>query len=330
MKTPSRILVTGGAGYIGSHCVTDLCNASHEVFVVDNLSEGHREAVDSRATFYELDISQTKRLSTIIKKHRIEAVIHFAACAIVGESMKRPGKYYHNNVTCGLSLLEAMRDANIKRIVFSSSCATYGIPDGAAHICETTPQNPINPYGDTKLIFERMLDWYRKSHGFQPIIFRYFNAAGAGFNLGEDHRFETHLIPNILKVALGQAEQVEVFGNDYPTPDGTAVRDYVHVLDIAEIHRLAVCSGVQGKLNLGTGNAASILEVIECCRKTTGHSIPLVFKDRREGDPPVLCASPELLQRNFNWKASYGLADCVQSAWKWHRENPNGFATTGA
>lgn len=319
MNNPSRILITGGAGYIGSHCVTELCNKDYEIVVVDDLSEGHREAVDSRATFYQFDINETTKLCEVLKKEAIQAVIHFAACALVGESMKAPGKYYQNNVNGGLSLLEAMREAKITRLVFSSSCATYGIPEIPGPISEATPQNPVNPYGETKLIFERMLRWYQEIHGFQPVIFRYFNAAGAGFGLGENHRVETHLIPNIFKVALGQAEFVKVYGHDYPTPDGTACRDYIHVMDLAEVHRIAVCSDVVGSFNIGTGQVTSVQEVIDICRRISGQQIPLKYAPRRAGDPAYLCASPEYIKRSLKWQATRNLEDCVRDAWEWHK-----------
>ena len=321
MSSSPRILVTGGAGYIGSHCVAELCNAGHYVVVVDNLSEGRRHAIDSRATFYKFDINETDKLNEVLRDEDIEAVLHCAGYALVGESMSTPGEYYQNNVVGGLSLLEAMRKAEVTRIVFSSSCAVYGIPDVPGPISEDTPRKPINPYGETKLVFERMLSWYQKVYGFRCTIFRYFNAAGAGFGLGENRRVETHLIPNILRVALGEATVVKVYGNDYPTPDGTAIRDYIHVLDLAEIHRIALLNDVVGAFNLGTGQVASVQEVIDCCRKVTGHSLPLQYEGRRDGDPPTLYASSDLVECTFGWRVARGLEVCVRDAWAWMRNN---------
>lgn len=317
-----KILVTGGAGYIGSHCVAELCNAGHEVLVVDNLSEGHRQAVDSRATFLESDIAETAKLTQAMKEQGTEAVVHFAAVALVSESMAQPERYFRNNVAGGLSLLEAMLAAGVKKIVFSSTCATYGIPESAAPITEEQPQKPVNPYGESKLMFEKMLHWFADLHGFQQVTFRYFNAVGAGFGLGEDHRIETHLIPNVLKVALGQQKQVSVFGNDFPTPDGTAVRDYIHVKDLATIHRLAVERDVEGSFNLGTGQGSSVNEVIAACRQVTGEAIPTESRERRPGDPPSLKASNQKVREAFDWQPSHDLHTSVRDAWQWHSQNP--------
>ena len=241
-----NIFVTGGAGYIGSICVEELLNAGHAVTVFDNLTEGHREAIDPRAVFSEGDLMDVPVLTSALAASKAEAVMHFAANALVGESMTNPVKYFRNNVTGGLHLLEAMVQTGVKKIVFSSTCATFGTPDRVP-IDETLPQKPINPYGESKLMFEQMLRWFDEIHGITHVALRYFNAAGASQRFGEDHRIETHLIPNILKVALGQKESVSVFGTDYPTPDGTCIRDYIHILDLAQAHMLALTTKTSAK-----------------------------------------------------------------------------------
>ncbi len=326
MELSFTVLVTGGAGYIGSHCVAKLCNAGFEVIVIDNLSEGHKEAVHPLATFYQADISDTLRVLEILKRHSVTAVIHFAACALVGESMRDPGKYFQNNVSAGISLLQAMKTANVQRIIFSSSCATYGAPEGTGEITESTPQNPINPYGESKLIFEKIINWYQNAHGFKSTIFRYFNAAGADYGLGEDHRIETHLIPKILKVALGQNDKVSIYGLDFPTADGSALRDYIHVSDLVDAHYQALLCGTTGSFNLGTGTPSSVLEVIEACRAVTGKDIPIVPRQRRQGDPAALYSSPRLALQAFDWAPSRNLNQCIKDAWEWHRSNPCGFS----
>ena len=320
-----RIAVTGGAGYIGSVCVELLCESGHEVVVIDNLSEGHRSAVDSRARLEVADLVETGRLTEILRDHESEAVIHYAANALVGESMENPGKYYRNNVGGGLSLLEAMVAAEVPKIVFSSTCATYGIPE-VVPIDESTPQRPVNPYGHTKLTLEGMLHWFGQAHGLAAVIFRYFNAAGASKRFGEDHRIETHLIPNVLFVAQGTREQVEIFGTDYDTPDGTAVRDYVHVSDLAEVHRQAVEREVVGAFNLGTGRGQSVREVIDACREVTGREIRVREADRRIGDPPVLVAASEKAAAALDWAPHFtDLKDSVKTAWDWHVAHPDGY-----
>ena len=320
-----RIAVTGGAGYIGSVCVELLCDSGHEVVVIDNLSEGHRSAVDPRAGLEVTDLAETEKLTRVLRDFEAQAVIHFAADILVGESMIDPAKYYRTNVVGGLSLLEAMVAAEVPRIVFSSTCATYGEPERTP-IDETAPQRPVSPYGHSKLTVEGMLGWFEIAHGLESAIFRYFNAAGASPNFGEDHRVETHLIPNVLFAAQGRRDHVEVFGTDYQTPDGTPVRDYVHVCDLAEIHMRAVEQGAKGAFNLGTGRGYSVREVISTCREVTGREIPVVEGPRRSGDPPVLVASCDKARRELGWTPRFAaLADTVRTAWEWHEAHPEGY-----
>jgi UDP-glucose 4-epimerase len=320
-----NVLVTGGAGYIGSICVEELINAGHQVTVLDNLSEGHRSAVDPRARFVEGNLGNGELVSRVVQEAKAEAIIHFAAHALVGESMQNPGKYFRNNVALGLELLEAAVKNGVKKFVFSSTCATYGPPDRVP-MTEDLPQRPINPYGESKLMFEKMLQWYRNIHGLEFVAFRYFNAAGASKKYGEHHRIETHLIPNVLKVALGQASQCEIYGTDYPTPDGTCIRDYIHIVDLAQAHMLAMQPGKQGFYNLGNGEGYSVREVIQMCEKVSGKKIPAIEKPRRPGDPPRLVASAEKAIAELGWKPKFPkLEDIVASAWAWHRENPNGY-----
>ena len=319
-----RIVVTGGAGYIGSVCVESLCDSGHNVVVIDNLEEGHRAAVDPRASLEVIDLKEPERLSDVLNSHGSEAVIHFAADTLVGESVSNPAKYYRNNVVGGLNLLEAMVASKVAKIVFSSTCATYGVPDKVP-IDECCEQNPVSPYGYSKLAFEGMLGCFARANGIDPVILRYFNAAGASGNFGEDHRVETHLIPVILSVALGKRECVEVFGTDYDTPDGSAVRDYVHVGDLAEAHRRAVEEEVTGAFNLGTGKGHSVWEVIEVCREVTGHDIPVKESPRRKGDPPILVASSKKAASVLRWCPATNLRTIVASAWEWHRAHPQGY-----
>jgi UDP-glucose 4-epimerase len=320
-----KVLVTGGAGYIGSVCVERLLAAGHEVAVLDNLSEGHRSAVPAEAPFHHGCLSDSAFVSATLAAIRPDAVVHFAASALVGESMTNPAKYFRNNVASGLNLLEAAVQCGVRKFVFSSTAATYGVPD-AVPISETAPTLPVNPYGESKLMFERLLAWFRQLHGLEYVVFRYFNAAGAGTRVGEHHRVETHLIPNVLRVALGQSPHCEVFGTDYPTPDGTCVRDYIHVVDIAEAHLLALQPGKEGTFNLGNGEGYSVREVIETCRKVTGRLIPVVEKARRPGDPPRLVASADKARRELGWQPRHAsLEQIIASAWQWHLANPNGY-----
>jgi UDP-glucose 4-epimerase len=320
-----NVFVTGGAGYIGSICTEELLNAGHRVTVYDDLSEGHRSAVDSRAEFVLGRPEVEGDLLQAVQRARPEAIMHFAANALVGESMADPGKYFHNNVANGLKLLSAARAAGVRKFVFSSTCATYGPPDRVP-MTEDLPQRPINPYGESKLMFERMLHWYHEIHGLEFVALRYFNAAGASAKFGEHHRTETHLIPNVLKVPLGQAGHCEIYGTDYPTPDGTCIRDYIHIIDLAQAHMLALVPGKQGFYNLGNGDGYSVRQVIATCEKITGRKIPAVEKPRRPGDPPSLVASAEKAIRELGWKPKFPrLEDIVATAWAWHKSHPTGY-----
>ncbi len=320
-----KILVVGGAGYIGSICAEVLLDQKHEVAILDNLSEGHRRAVDSRAEFIEGDLADRETTAETLARLRPEAVMHFAANALVGESMQNPSKYFRNNIASGLNLLDAMIAAEVRSLVFSSTCATFGPPDRVP-IDEETPQRPINPYGESKLAFEKILRWYDAIHGLRFVSLRYFNAAGASEKFGEDHRYETHLIPNVLKVALGGKKHVEIFGTDYETPDGTCIRDYIHIIDLAHAHILALDAPTSAFYNLGTGGGSSVREVIESCRKITGQPIPVLEKPRRPGDPPRLIASSEKIKRELGWRPQFQTLDAiVESAWKWHQKFPRGY-----
>jgi UDP-glucose 4-epimerase len=320
-----NVFVTGGAGYIGSICVEELLNAGHAVTVYDNLTEGHRSAVDARATFVEGCLSDPAALGPAIQAANAEAIMHFAANALVGESMTNPGKYFRNNVAGGLNLLDAAVAAGVKKFVFSSTCATYGPPDRIP-MTEDLPQKPINPYGESKLMFERILQWYEQIHGLEFIAFRYFNAAGASEQFGEHHRIETHLIPNVLMVALGRKKEIQIFGTDYPTPDGTCIRDYIHIRDLAQAHIAGLAPGRQGFYNLGNGDGYSVREVIQMCEEITGCTIPAVEKPRRAGDPPKLVAGAEKAFKELNWNPKYPkLRDIVSTAWAWHQKHPDGY-----
>jgi len=320
-----NVFVTGGAGYIGSVCTEELLNAGHTVTVYDNLSEGHRSAVDPRARFILGRPEEAGDILQAVQSAKPEAILHFAAHALVGESMTNPGKYFHNNVANGLKLLDAAVETGVKKFVFSSTCATYGPPDRVP-MTEDLPQRPINPYGESKLMFERMLSWFQQVHGLEFVAFRYFNAAGATERFGEHHRVETHLIPNVLKVPLGQATQCEIFGTDYPTPDGTCIRDYIHIVDLAQAHILALQPGKQGFFNLGNGDGYSVRQVIETCEQVSGQSIPAIARPRRAGDPPKLVASAEKAVRELGWKPQYPkLEDIIRTAWAWHRKHPAGY-----
>ncbi len=299
--------------------------AGHEVTVFDNLSEGHRGAVDPKARLVVGCLGDPAAIDAALKASGAEAVIHFAASALVAESMQQPGKYFRNNVANGVNLLDACVANGVRKIVFSSTCATYGTPERVP-IDESLPQHPINPYGESKLLLERLMPWYHQIHGLEYVGFRYFNAAGATPRFGEHHRIETHLIPNILKVPLGQGSRVTVFGRDYPTPDGTCVRDYVHILDLADAHIAALRTGPCGFFNLGSGTGASVSEVIRACERVTGQEIPVEHKARRAGDPPILVASPGGAREVFGWRPKFErLDDIVASAWEWHRRHPNGY-----
>ncbi len=320
-----RILVTGGAGYIGSVTTDVLVERGHEVTVFDNLSRGHRDAVSPRAAFVEGDLVDNALVLATLKERRIEAVIHIAGDALVGESMENPARYYRTNLVAGLSLLEAMRDAGVRSIVFSSTCAVYGVPDRTP-LDERMPTRPINPYGESKLAFEGALRWFCRAHGLKGVVLRYFNAAGAGARSGERHDPETHLIPLVLDAASGTRPSVTIFGEDYPTRDGTCVRDYIHVLDLADAHLLAIDflrdrdPGME-VFNLGCGGQGhTIREVMEAVRKVTGRDVPVTVGRRREGDPPVLVASSAKASRELGWRPSRAeLETIIESAWNWRR-----------
>jgi UDP-glucose-4-epimerase GalE len=325
-----RVLVTGGAGYIGSHTVRRLIDRGHAVTVFDNLSNGHRAAVPADALAVG-DLKDVDHLDQLMVARRIEAVVHFAASAYVGESVTNPAKYYQNNLLNSLNLLDRCRRLKVTRFVFSSTCATYGVPT-VVPITEDEKQLPINPYGNTKLAFERMLADYAPAYGIGYAALRYFNAAGAAADgtLGEHHDPETHLIPLVLQVALGQRPHVEVFGTDYPTPDGTCVRDYVHVEDLAEAHVLAVERLEPGrglKLNVGTGRGYSVREVIRTAEEVTGKPIAVKEGPRRPGDPPALVAAADRIRAELGWSPKYAeLRPIVETAWNWHRTHPTGYS----
>jgi UDP-glucose 4-epimerase len=320
-----KILVTGGAGYIGSICVEQLLDRGHAVTVFDNLSEGHRAAVDPRAPLIVGELADRDALATAFAEAAPDAVMHFAANALVGESMQNPSKYFRNNVACGINLLDAAVQANCRRFVFSSTCATFGIPERMP-IDESLPQRPINPYGESKLLFEKILRWYGEIHGITFVALRYFNAAGATARFGEDHRVETHLIPNILKTALGQRSHVEIYGTDYETPDGTCIRDYIHIVDLAQAHMLALEAKSSQFYNLGTGGGTSVREVIAACERVTGKTIPVQEKPRRPGDPARLIAGSDKIRRELGWEPKFQNIDAiVASAWNWHLRFPGGY-----
>lgn len=323
-----RVLVTGGAGYIGSVVSEQLVNDGHEVVIYDNLSKGHRGAVVEGVRFVQGDLLEAEKLRQSLKDNRIDAVIHMAASSLVGESVQEPSKYYHNNVVAGLVLLDAMRECGITRIVFSSTAATYGEP-AEQPIRETTPTNPTNTYGETKLAFEKAMHWYERAHGLRYASLRYFNAAGATEKCGEDHDPETHLIPITLQAATGKRPHVEIYGDDYPTEDGTCIRDYIHVIDLARAHILAldVLSERSAIYNLGCGgDGYSVREVIETARRVTGKEIPVRMGPRRPGDPAVLIASSDKIKSELGWQPQFqDLGLIVESAWKWMLAHPNGY-----
>ncbi len=324
-----RILVIGGAGYIGSHAVRLFLARGHDVWIYDNLSMGHRAAVPAERLIVG-DLSETARLDHTLVTHRIEAIVHFAAFAYVGESVLQPAKYYQNNLVNTLNLLDAMRRLRIERIVFSSTCATYGVPEQVP-ITESEKQKPINPYGNTKLAVEYALADYAAAYNWGFAALRYFNAAGASptGDIGEDHEPETHLIPLVLQAVLGQRPAITVYGDDYPTPDGTCIRDYIHVDDLAEAHLLALENLSPGKhlrYNLGTGRGYSVREVIRLAEEVTGQRVPVQQGPRRAGDPPALVASAEKIRGELGWKPRYtDLRATLETAWNWHRSHPKGY-----
>ena len=325
-----KVLVTGGAGYVGSHCCRALLDGGHEVVVLDNLSAGHREAVDTRATFIQGELADRDLLDQTLGRGGFDGVMHFAAWLDVNESVTDPLKYYRNNVGNTIGLLEAMQRADVRRLIFSSTCATYGVPPSVP-IREDMPQVPINPYGHTKLAMEWAMRDCAKGWGLGACALRYFNASGAAADgtIGEDHDPESHLIPLVLQVALGQREQIYIFGVDYPTRDGSAVRDYVHVEDLGTVHRLALESQEPSGFrffNVGTGLGNSVKQVIEAARQVTSHEIPAVPAARRAGDPPELYADPTKIKSELGWQPKYtDITATVQTAWNWHRQHPTGF-----
>lgn len=325
------ILVTGGAGYIGSHVTRELINQGYKVIVLDNLSTGHQSAVDGRAVFKLGDISDHQILDDLFNQYDIEAVMHFAANCLVGESVQNPLKYYDNNVGKTTRLIQSMIKHKVNRLIFSSTCAIYGEPEQDL-ITEQLPKNPINPYGRSKLMIETILNDTSKSDGLSYISLRYFNAAGAHFSseIGEDHDPETHLIPNILRHLQGATEEIDVFGNDYDTPDGTCIRDYIHVQDLSKAHILALKYLLsQPKIglqyNLGNGEGHSIKEVISECERITNKRAKVNYAPKRPGDPPILVASSSKIENELGWVPDYTLTDIVRSAWKWHLKHPHGY-----
>ena len=326
------VLITGGAGYIGSHAVKYFQDRGEDIIILDNLQTGHREAIKQVDKFYRVDLTNSGNLKHIFKHNNIEAVIHFAAVALVGESMEKPFEYYQNNVYGMLCLLEAMKDHGVDKIIFSSTAAVYGSPDGSP-IFEYHRKQPINAYGETKLCMEKMMKWFSKAYGIKYVSLRYFNAAGAheSGTIGEAHNPETHLIPLVLEVPLGKRQFVSIFGDDYLTNDGTCVRDYVHVMDLASAHYLALeylREGINPSnvFNLGNGNGYSVKEVIETAEQVTGFPIPKVIQARRAGDPAVLVSSSMKAQRELGWNPEFSsLEKIIQDAWNWHKNNPDGY-----
>ncbi len=325
------ILVVGGAGYIGSHMVKRLVEQDRDVVVVDNLSTGHRGAVDTNVKFYEGDIRDYAFLKNVFDQEDIDTVVHFAAFSIVPESMEKPLKYFDNNTAGMVALLEEMRDHDVKRIIFSSTAATYGVPEKSP-IEETDRQDPINPYGESKLMMEKIIKWADQAYGIKFVALRYFNVAGAypDGSIGEDHGPETHLTPIILQVALGKREQLQIFGDDYNTPDGTNVRDYVHVLDLADAHILAIDYLKAGNdsdvFNLGSSTGFSVKQMVEAAREATGEPIPAKIADRRPGDPDSLIAASQKARKILNWNPQYDdVKEIIKTAWNWTQKHPNGY-----
>lgn len=324
------VLITGGAGYIGSHTVAELLNQGEDVIILDNLQKGHAKAVLAQ-TFYQGDIRDSDVLDRIFTHHDIDAVIHFAANSLVGESVEQPLQYYDNNVVAAHRLLSKMNEYGVKKIVFSSTAATYGEPKRIP-ILETDPTDPTSPYGETKLAIEKMMKWCDGAYGIKSASLRYFNAAGAhpDGRIGEDHSPETHLIPIILQVALGKREFISIFGDDYPTEDGTCIRDYIHVMDLANAHWLALRklreTGASGIYNLGSGTGFSVKQMIDMAREITGHPIPVRVGPRRAGDPAVLIASSEKARNELGWKPQFdNVEEIIRSAWNWHKNHPLGY-----
>lgn len=323
-----KILLTGGAGYIGSIVSEQLIDRGEDVVIFDNLYQGHRAAVHPKASFIQGDLRNREEIRSVFAAHKIDAVMHFASFTLVGESVEKPLKYIGDNVTNGINLLQEAVAHNVKRFILSSTANLFDRPLKMP-IDEGEQIVPGSPYGESKYLLERILAWLDRTVGLRYACLRYFNAAGASKVYGEDHDPETHLIPLVLKVALGKLPQIQVFGNDYPTPDGTCVRDYIHVIDLAQAHILALDALEDGSrtYNLGNGQGFSVMEVIETARKVTGRAIPLVMKGRRPGDPAILIASSEKIRAELGWKPQFpNLEQIIQSAWDWHLAHPNGYS----
>ncbi len=320
-----KIFLTGGAGYIGSVTTEQLLNQGHRVTVFDNLERGHLDAIDPRAKFVRGDLRDRDAVRKAVRAAKPDAVMHFAAYALVGESMQDPYMYFRNNTTGVLYLLEAMHAAGVKKIIFSSTCATYGQPDKMP-MTEDLPQRPQNPYGESKLMCEKMMLWCQQRTGLEPVFLRYFNAAGATEKYGEDHDPESHIIPNVLFVPLGRNKKVCIFGDDYPTPDGTCIRDYIHIVDLAQAHILALKPGITGAFNLGNGDGYSVKQVVETAEQITGKKIKVEITPRRPGDPAKLIASAKKAKKVLGWKPQYpDLESILRSAWNWHVKHPKGY-----
>jgi len=325
-----KILVTGGAGYVGSICSAELIKRGHSVTIVDDLSTGHREAVPQDAEFHCIDIADRSAVSELCLGHRFDAVFHFAAKALIAESVRNPGVFFDKNLAAGIAFLECLREAGIRNFVFSSTAAVYGNPKRTP-ICEDDSKEPVNSYGESKLALERALKWYCSAYGWSVVAFRYFNASGSVAGHGERHDPETHILPLLLQVASGRRPFFEIYGTDYPTPDGTCLRDYVHVLDIAEAHLLALSKANSPgfrAFNIGTGTSHSVREVCQTVEQVTGRPLQIRHGARRAGDPAVLCASPEAIHREFGWQAKHSdLLNIVRSAWEWEKsQNGSGAA----
>lgn len=320
-----NILVTGGAGYIGSVTVDTLINQGHNVAVIDNLDRGHKKAVHPKAVFYEDNIASSKSVENIIRKHNIEYILHFAADSQVGESMVNPVKYFRNNNCAGLELASTAAKCGIKKFIFSSTAATYGEPE-TIPITESHPNKPTNTYGESKLVFEKYLKWIYTAHGMEFVSLRYFNACGASESYGEDHTPETHIIPIVLEAASGERDYVDIFGDDYPTFDGTCIRDYVHVCDLASAHILALKTQGCAIYNLGIGRGFSVKEVIQAAITVTGKKIETKISARREGDPAMLVASSDKIRNELGWKPRFeSLESMIETAWRWKQIYPHGY-----
>ena len=328
------VLVVGGAGYIGSHMVAALMESGTQAIVLDSLVEGHKQAIWPGAKFYEGNMQDTALLDKIFTENAVDSVVHFAAFVVVSESMQNPAKYYENNLVATLNLLQAMLRHNVKKIIFSSTASVYGMAKEMP-VTEETPTGPINPYGESKLAVEKVLKWFDVAYGMKHVVFRYFNVAGAheSGKIGEDHHPESHLLPNIIKVAQGKRPAMDLFGDDYPTPDGTCVRDYVHVMDLVDAHILGLkrldTVGESALYNLGSGGGFSNKELIAEVKRVSGIDFPVNVKERRPGDPPTLVASSDKAKAELGWNPTRtNIENVIKTAWKWHEENPNGYSNS--